>query len=258
MKTLGFMIVGAQKCGTTALSHFLSQHPAISMADPKEAHLFDSINYSSDWSLDEINAQYTSFFSHGVEETIRGETTPIYLYFKEIAAEVKKYNPGLKVIVQLRDPVERAVAHYYMEKGRGAESLPFWSALLFEPIRLLLDRSPRIEGSARRVHSYRSRGLYSHQLKNIYRHFSQDQVLVIKTEDLMNRHEKTLERVFEFLGVGKDIKIPDEIVFSRNHGRTVGIDKNFQLSRLILKLSYLLEYWRLRRYVDFSIKSWVI
>lgn len=258
METLNFMIIGAQKCGTTALSHFLRQHPAIAMADPKEAHLFDSEDYSSDWTLDDINARYAEFFDKGAEVDIRGEATPIYLYFQEIAAEVNRYNPALKVIVQLRDPVERAVSHYYMEKGRGGESLPFWSALLLEPFRLWLDRWPQVEGSARRVQSYRSRGLYSRQLKNIYRHFSREQVLVIKAEDLMNRHEKTLKRVFEFLGVDDDVKIPNEIIFSNNHGKTIGIDRKLLLPRLILKISYLLEYWRIKHYVDFSIKSWVI
>ena len=100
------------------------------MADPKEAHLFDSEDYSSDWTLDDINARYAEFFDKGAEVDIRGEATPIYLYFQEIAAEVNRYNPALKVIVQLRDPVERAVSPVYMENGRGGESLPFWSVLL--------------------------------------------------------------------------------------------------------------------------------
>ena len=144
MGTIDFLILGAQKSGTTALSHFIRQHPEIAMANPKEVHLFDSVDYSNAWSLDEINARYVGFYDLDVEGTFRGEATPIYLYFKEIAAEVKRYNPDMKIIVLLRNPVERAVSHYFMEKGRGAERLPFWGALLIEPIRLFLDRAPRL------------------------------------------------------------------------------------------------------------------
>ena len=171
---------------------------------------------------------------------------------------MKKYNPDLKLIVQLRDPVERAVSHYSMESGREAENLPFWIALLVEPIRIWGSNSPREEDSAWRRHSYRSRGLYSYQLRNIYRYFSSEQVLVVKTENLMFKHESTLERVFDFLGVRKDTRVPQEIVFSRNNGRSVGIKKKFYISRFILKLSYLSEYWSIRRHVDFSIRSWVV
>ena len=165
---LDFMIVGAQKCGTTALAHFRSQHPEIGMASPKEAHLFDSPKYSSDWTPEQIDERYRPFLEHCTGAAVRGEATPIYMFLPEIAGELKRYNPDLKLIVLLRDPVERAISHFYMEKNRDKEHLPLWLALLAEPFRLRRREDAKHVDSHLRRHSYRRRGLYSLQLRNLY------------------------------------------------------------------------------------------
>ena len=106
---LGFMIVGAQKCGTTAMAHFLSQHPEIGMASAKEVHLFDAPNYSRDWTPEQIDRRYRPRFAHCSDARIWGEATPGYMFVPEIPRELKRYNPDLKLVVLLRDPVERAI-----------------------------------------------------------------------------------------------------------------------------------------------------
>ena len=78
---LNFMIIGAQRCGTTALAHFLSGHPEIAISSPKEVHLFDRPGYSSDWTSEQIDALYRRAFEAGPDGRIRGEATPAYLYF---------------------------------------------------------------------------------------------------------------------------------------------------------------------------------
>ena len=118
------MIVGAQKCGTVALHRFLSRHPEIGMSSRKEVHLFDAPEYSNDWTPEQIDERYLPFFAHCAGARTRGEATPIYLFFPEIARELKRYNPELKLIVLLRNPVQRAISHYYMEKNRDAEHRP--------------------------------------------------------------------------------------------------------------------------------------
>ena len=193
---LGFMIVGAQKCGTTALAHFLSQHPEIGMASPKEVHLFDAPHYSTDWTPEQIDERYGPSLDHCADAAIRGEATPIYMFLPGIAGELGRYNPDLKLIVLLHDPVERAVSHYYMEKNRGKEHRAFWLALLSEPVRLRRCKDARASGSAMRVHSYRRRGLYSLQLRDLYRFFDKDRVLILRTRDLRTHHHVVLRRVF--------------------------------------------------------------
>ena len=243
---LGFMIVGAQKCGTTALAHFLSRHPEVGMADPKEAHLFDAPDYSDGWCPKEIDERYRPSFEHCPGATIRGEATPIYMFLPEVARELHRYNPDLKLIVLLRDPVERAISHYYMERARGDERLPLWLALLSEPFRLRRCRDARRADSAMRRHSYRRRGLYSLQLRNLYRHFDRGGVLVIRTQDLLRRHDAVLRQAFAFLGVSGDVRIAPEMVYPDVPGNGGRDGRPHRAVSCLLRLSYLAESARLR------------
>ena len=81
---------------------------------PREVHLFDAPDYSPDWTPARIDDRYRPCFALCDDGTLQGEATPIYLFLPVIAGELKRYNPGLKLIVLLRDPVERAISHFYM------------------------------------------------------------------------------------------------------------------------------------------------
>ena len=238
---LDFMIIGTQKGGTKALYQFLRQHPEIGMSSRKEVHLFDAPEYSGDWTPEQIDERYRPFFEHCPDARIRGEATPIYLYFPEIAGELARYHPQLKLIVLLRDPVERAISHYYMEWNRNWEHRPLWQALLLEPFRLRRCKDPRADRSAMRVDSYRARGLYSRQLRNLYRHFGRDQVLLLRHGDLRERHDETLRRVFTFLGVCEEVRIAPGL---HNEGRRGG--RRHRLVSWLLRLSYRRERARMR------------
>ena len=238
---IGFMIVGAQKCGTTALAHFLSRHPEIGMASPKETHLFDSPEYSSGWTPEQIDERYRPFLEHCADAVVRGEATPFYMFLPEVARELKRYNSDLKVIVLLNDPVERAVSHYYMEKNRDRERRPLWLALLSEPFRLGRCDDARAPRSAMRTWSYRRRGLYSLQLRNLYRFFDRDRVLIVRSRDLRARHHAILGRVFAFLGVSEHVRIEPEIVFEGDRD-----GRRHRAVSWLLRTSYLAEYVRLR------------
>ena len=243
---LSFMIVGAQKAGTSALAQFLDAHPEVGMSSLKEVHLFDAPEYAGEWTQADIDRRYRPHFADtrftGLPgDTVLGEATPIYLFLRDVPAELRRYNPELKVIVLLRDPVERAISHYYMEKARGGERRPLWQALLLEPFRLRRSRDPRHPESAQRVWSYRARGLYSRQLRNLYRTFPRDQVLVVRAEDLLGEHDAVLRRVFEFLGVSTEVRVPPAVVFEGEPGRP-----KHRFVSWLLRLSYLVEFVRLR------------
>lgn len=212
MKSLDFMIIGAQKSGTTALSHFLSQHPNLRMAQGKEVHLFDAEDFCEEWNPKEINERYAKHFV-GADETAKwGEATPIYLYWSRIIPALKRYNPALKLIVILRDPTERAISHYEMEKSRGNEVLPLWRALWCEK-RRLSQEGDRL-GHSHRCHSYVDRGRYASQLEQLRKYFNDDQILVLENEELQQEHELTLDKVCQFLGVPHSKEIKPERVFS--------------------------------------------
>lgn len=243
---LGFVVAGAQKAGTTALAQFLAAHPRIRVASVKEVHLFDAPNYSPSWTPREIDERYRPHFDSadfergGGNGLLLGEATPIYLFLPEVAAELKRYNPELRVIVLLRDPVRRAISHYHMEKARDAERLPLPLAFLAEPWRLSRCRDARAADAATRVHSYRRRGLYSAQLKNVYASFDRRQVLVVRSESLLNHHDATLRRVFAFLGVAEDVHVPAARVFetetpSRHRVAAAALCASFAVERVRLR-----------------------
>ena len=141
-----------------------------------------------------LTSVYGSRFAHCTGARILGEATPSYMFVPEIGCDLKRYNPNLKLIVLLRDPVERAISHYYMEKHRGRERRPLWLALLGEPFRLNRCRDGRVRASVTHRCSYRTRGLYSLQLLNLYRFFDRGQVLIVRSSDLLERHDAVLRR----------------------------------------------------------------
>ena len=238
---LGFMIVGAQRCGTSALARFLSRHPEIAMSSPKEVHLFDRPDYSPDWTPEEVDARYRLAFKDGAGARIRGEATPIYLFFPEIARELRRYNPRLKLIVLVRDPVDRAISSYYLEKNRGRERRPLGLALLIEPLRLRRSHNPRAARSVTRVCAYRRRGLYSRQLRNLFQCFDREQVLIVRTRDLAEHHDAVLRRVFGFLGVNEEVRIEPEMVNQADRG-----GRKHRVVSWLLRVSYLAESARMR------------
>ena len=240
---MDFMIVGAQKCGTTALASFLGQHPQIRICE-KEMHVFDDPDYRADWTVAEIDERYRRELDDAAEhqpETLRGEHTPIYLYLPEVAGRLKTYNPNLKLIVLLRDPTERAISHYHMEKSRGHEKLPLALALALESTRLARDSNPTAPFSPTRLHSYRARGKYRAQLRNLFRHFQRDNILIVRNRDLRERHDATLRRVFEFLGVCPAVTVPQQVVFAGRYA------KRHPVTRRILNLLFRRESRLLRQ-----------
>ena len=238
---INFVIAGAQKSGTTALAHFLDQHSEIAMSQPKETHIFDTQSLEPET----IDFRYAPFFEQATQTQLRGEATPIYLFLPDVLKALSEYNQSLKIIVLLRDPIDRAISHYEMARDRGEELLPLWRALLAESGRLKGDKTPLAEGSVTRNQSYRSRGYYSRQLACLYRYFNREQVLILPTSQLMSQHQKTVASVFTFLGVDPSCEVRPEIIFSNSSPK-----KKYHISRFILKLCYLVEYNRMRRYIE--------
>ncbi len=223
---VNFLIVGTQKGGTTALAKFLAQHPEICFAPVKEVHFFDGINYDPGWSesgnprltISELNHHYQKAFPNWQGQKIVGEATPIYMYLPFVAERIYRYNPQMKLIFLLRDPVERAISHYQMELGRGLERLPLPLAIALEPYRLRRDRHNLQEKSSLRCHSYVDRGFYARQIINMQQYFPPSQILFIKTTDLRQKHQEVLQNIYSFLGLVDRSLMPEpELVFKQEN-----------------------------------------
>jgi hypothetical protein len=190
---LDFILAGAQKSGTTALHYFLEKHPRITMGDRQEMHFFDDDDlFSATVDYDLLHRRFRPV----ARSTIAGECSPSYLYWKPAAERIWKYNTQIKLLILLRNPVERAFAHWNMQRFKGREPLDFFDAVKEEKSRIA-GAPPR---EARRF-AYVDRGFYTQQLERFLRFFSREQMMIIKFEKFREEQRETLDSIFSFLGV---------------------------------------------------------
>lgn len=198
-----FLLIGAQKGGTSFFYRVLCEHPMLEPASEKEVHYFD-LNYGEgvDW--------YRSRFPASVErdgrQVLTGEGTPYYLYHPACAERAARTVPEAKLIVLLRNPVDRAYSHYHHRTKKGVETLGFEEALAAEGDRLRDEekRLLRDEGYRSFNHqhfSYLSRGIYVEQLARWREYFDEDRMLVLKSEDLYERAHEVFAEAQRFLGL---------------------------------------------------------
>lgn len=190
-----FLIAGVQKGGTTALHDYLADYPDVTLSSVKELHFFD------DDALDWSRPDYARYHAHFPPADGRpcGEATPIYSYWPNALERIFAYNPAMRLILILRDPVARAWSHWRMEYARGAETQPFaWC--IREGRQRLFDARP---WGFHRERSYVERGFYSEQLERLYELFPRSQVLLLRAEELKAAPAETLGGVRRFLGLGE-------------------------------------------------------
>lgn len=189
---VNFIVAGVQKAGTTALYDYLIDDPALALSKIKEVHFFD--DESVDWSAPDYAPYHGQFERDG--PPIRGEATPIYLYWPNALERIAAYNPDIRLIVMLRDPVERAWSHWRMEYSRGVETHPF-SWCIREGRQRLLAATP---WGVHREFSYVERGFYGEQIQRLFAIFSREQVLILTADSLRADPGCVLGQVADFLG----------------------------------------------------------
>jgi sulfotransferase family protein len=224
---VAFIVAGVQKGGTTALFDYLGEEPGLSLSRVKEVHFFDDETLA--WPRPDTSAYHANFAAS--DGRPRGEATPIYLYWPRSLGRIAAYNPAMKLIVMLRDPVARAWSHWKMEYARGAETRPFaWC--IREGRQRLFNAEP---WGFHREFSYVERGFYGEQMVEAFRLFPRDQLLVLRAEDLRADPASTLARVREFLGVAsRGALAPREVHVGRemNYGSELTAEDAAHLRRV--------------------------
>ncbi|AGZ43265.1 sulfotransferase domain-containing protein [Actinoplanes friuliensis] len=212
-----FLIAGVPKAGTTALHAALVRHPGLFLPAVKEPKFFlsdgrppvsggpgDVQTYQEHvWR----RADYEALFDPAPVGALRGEATPFYLYDLEAHDRIRTLVPDAKLILLLRDPVDRAHSNWTHLWNAGLEpEADFLTACRAEGQR-------RADGWADFWH-YVSLGLYGRQVQHLYKLFPREQVLLLRYRDLKDTPAATLDRVCDFLGVpaGQLKEIPRENV----------------------------------------------
>lgn len=197
-KRLDFLGIGVAKAGTSALHDYLIQHPQIGMGTTKEIHFFDRPQHFlfPNW----FYFRYHKHFNFNSGKKVYGEITPVYLYWRSAAAHIWEYNPKIKLIAILRNPVDRAYSHWNMNIQNGRISLPFNEAIENET-----KRAKRMLPYQHHQYSMIDRGFYCAQIREYLRFFPKNQLLFIQYDRFKSHPKETLDTIFEFLQVDKSL-----------------------------------------------------
>ncbi len=224
--TPSFLICGGQRCGTTSLYRALAGHPVVMKAVlHKGVHYFD-VSYSRGMSwykahfprqrhADRITEKY------GVPAQTF-ESSPYYMYHPQAAARIARDLPAAKLVVLVRDPVERAYSQHHHEVARKFESEKnFGNALALEPARLhreeeRLAADPRYYSFAHQHHAYRARGEYARYLSVMAQLVGRERIHVVESERFFAEPEQVYDEVCAFLGLPTDLPRP---AFERHNAR---------------------------------------
>ncbi len=197
-----FLIVGTQKGGTTTLFELLRWHPDVKLPFIKEKHFFNE-----HFGLGE--AWYKASFPLGSSK-LTGESTPHYLFHEKSPERAKSLLPQAKIIILLREPVERAFSHYHHNlRVKGRETLTFAEAIQQEKKRTALSAFNL------KHYSYTQRGIYLPQIKRWLSYFGDEQVLILDSKTFFEQTEAVWTQVLEFLAL-KNHPLPQRGIFNKS------------------------------------------
>jgi hypothetical protein len=191
-----FFILGATKCGTTALYKYLLQHPNVYFPVNKEPQFFSNDRLYSRG----MEFYVKRFYGSSACEQALGDATPHYIYYEKTAKRIHQDLPesSHRFIVILRDPVQRAYSLYWNMVHEGHEDLSFEDALDQEALRMV--RQP-IDGSGTIRFQYFDSGLYSRQLNSYFQYFDRSKFLIVFLEDLGLDPTSTMNSILDFLNL---------------------------------------------------------
>jgi hypothetical protein len=223
VKVLDFLVIGVPKAGTTALFRYLRCHPQIYIPPAKEVPFFsEDDQFAKGW-----DSFAQEFFIHAPFKRLWGKITPQYWQDSRVPERLFHAMPNVKLIVQLRNPIERAYSHYLFLFRRGAETRPFEEVVF--------------DKNWKKYSYYAPLGEYGRILKNYLNYFPSEQLLVTFSEDLDKRPQYVLDSIMTHLGMKQGFK-PDNLGKRYNVG---GIKTRFPwLIALVKKTAPLKRIWR--------------
>lgn len=184
-----FLIVGAQKCGTTSLHNVLSQHPEVSMSQVKEINFF-----TLDYKFRRGKDYYSSYFTKNQQTKAIGESSPSYLCYPNVHRKILSTLGQIKIVIILRDPIKRAYSQYWDNRRQLKETSSETE---------IIDKYLEAEYSPHRK-GYFSRGVYYPDVRKYIDTFGNQNVKVIILEDLLKSQTPQLRSLYAFLEIDED------------------------------------------------------
>ena len=191
-----FFIVGAPKAGTTSLYFYLNEHPQIEMSSVKEPDYFSNKEmqtqnlYYKKQRIDTLK-KYNALYSEK-KNLVRGEASVSYLYYNGVPKKIFEYNTKSKIIIMLRNPVERAFSHYLMDKRLGYIS---------ENFETIINQKYSDKKLNLFYQQYIELGKYTEQIKRYFDVFRSENILFIDYDDFVSRTSQEIDKVYSFLNI---------------------------------------------------------
>ena len=194
-----FFIVGAPKAGTTSLYHYLSEHPQVVMSSQKEPDYFSDKEIQEQgmyYAKSRVNTldKYKSLFVQK-ESVVYGEASVSYLFYENVAEDIKKYNPNAKIIIMLRNPIERAFSHYLMDYRLG---------LISDSFENIIAKKSKHKNAHLFYQQYIEVSKYATQIQRYLDFFEKENILFIDYEDFKKNVSKTVDQVYNFLNISTE------------------------------------------------------
>lgn len=216
-----FLIIGAPKCGTTSLYHYLGQHPLIELSPIKEPKFFSYCNQSLNWegdlkiikrikrSIINKESDYLNLFKD-MNAPYRGEASPNYFHDPIAAKNIYEFDPNFKLIVILRNPVERCYSDWKHNVKMGLEPINnFKKALDLVEVRKKNLEIP--------YYDYLGKGNYATHLNNYYRFFKPNQLKIILYDTFKRDPQAVCEDILLFLGIRENFQFITDNIYLRNN-----------------------------------------
>jgi len=190
-----FLVLGTQKGGTTSLQKLLEHHPNVYLPPCKEVHYFSL-------HAEQPTSWYAAHFNNARWGQKRGDITPFYLFHPEAPRRIHTLLPRVRMIVLLRNPVDRSLSQIFHARRHGFETMDVADAIAAEA-----DRMASGNAYSFQKHSYVARSRYLEQLDRYEYFFPKQQFLILKSEDLFTKTETIWHRIQTFLRI-KAIPLP--------------------------------------------------
>lgn len=216
---VNFFLIGAQKTGTTTVFDWLKKHPEVFFPEAKEIQYFAMDSYYKQ------GVKYLEPFYRAVgNEKCLGMSYVHLMFFPKCAERIYRYNPEGKIIIVLRNPIDRAYSSYWFARRNGWEQIDsFEKTLELEQERLNGSYMEQAELT------YLTHGHYADQIDQYYDLFGKENVRVLLTEDLRLRPEDTMLSVLNFLGLSEDVS---KIDFAKSSNMS-SMPKNMAIQRIL-------------------------
>lgn len=245
-----FFIVGAPKCGTTALYKYLESHPQVFLSDPKEVNFFSKKEleeqrlYYQDFKPKNENEYLNLFKNVDTQQKIIGEASVSYLYYPEVAGRIHSFNPDSKIVILLRDPVARAWSHYLMDKRLG---------LVKKELMEIFQSGEAIDRL--NFQQYFLLGNYASQVEKYLDLFGKKNVKIFFTEELKSNRNNTIQKLYRFLGI-QNFELTEDIKHNAyKEPKGFFLKKLYSMSFIRKNIKKLIPQSILKKGVDFFFNS---